>query len=60
MSKIREGLPAGEGPDRAVFEKLRTDRDENLKKIFTEEQFKKFKDEIEPGLRQGGNRPANQ
>ncbi len=60
MNKIREGLPAGERPDRAVMDKLRTERDEKLKTIFKEEQFKKFKDEIEPSLRQGGNRPANQ
>jgi periplasmic protein CpxP/Spy len=51
MDKLREGLPQGERPDRAQVEKLVTERDEKLKKIFTEEQFKKFKDEIEPALR---------
>ena len=51
MDKLREGLPDGERPDRIQMEKLSTDRDERLRKIFTEEQFKKFKDEIEPALR---------
>jgi hypothetical protein len=49
--KLREGLAPGERPDRAQIEKLVADRDERLKKIFTEEQFKKFKEEIEPALR---------
>lgn len=49
--KLREGLAQGERPDRAQIEKLSTERDEKLKKVLTEEQFKKFKDEIEPALR---------
>ncbi len=51
MDKMREGLPQGERPDRTEMEKLSTGRDEQLKKVLTEEQFKKFKDEIEPALR---------
>lgn len=35
----------------AEMKKLADARDEKLKKIFTEEQFKKWKDEIEPLLR---------
>jgi len=50
--KLREGLAEGERPDRAQMEKLSADRDERLKKVLTEEQFKKFKDEIEPAIRQ--------
>ena len=49
--KLREGLADGERPDRTQMEKLATDRDEKLKKLLTEDQFKKFKDEIEPALR---------
>ena len=49
--KLRESLPQGERPDRAQMEALATERDEKLKKILTEEQFKKYKDEIEPALR---------
>ena len=48
---------------REKMQKLAADRDEKLKKIFTEDQFKKWKDEIEPALRPqrgggGGNRPG--
>jgi hypothetical protein len=44
---------------RAEMEKMNTDRDDKLKAVFTAEQFKKFKDVIEPTLRQrrgGGGR----
>ena len=49
--KLREGRQQGERPDRTQMEKLIADRDEKLKKVFTEEQFKKFKEEIEPAMR---------
>lgn len=51
MQKLRQGLPQGERPDQAQMQKLVTERDEKLKTIFTEEQFKKFKDEVETTLR---------
>ena len=51
MDKLREALPQGERLDRTQLEKLSAERDEKLSKVFTEEQFKKFKDEIEPALR---------
>ncbi|MGB8190514.1 MAG: hypothetical protein WCF67_01285 [Chitinophagaceae bacterium] len=51
MDKIRESMQPGTPPDRAVFEKAVTERDERLKAILTPEQFKKFKDEVEPSLR---------
>jgi hypothetical protein len=44
---------------RERMQKLAGDRDEKLKKIYSEDQFKKWKDEIEPSVRQrggGGNR----
>jgi periplasmic protein CpxP/Spy len=51
QAKLREGLQPGERPNREEIQKLITERDDKLKKIFTEDQFKKWKDEIEPSLR---------
>jgi len=55
---IEDMRAAGGQPDRekmrADREKMTGERDEKLKKVFTEDQFKKFKDEIEPTLRRGG------
>ncbi|MEO6316927.1 MAG: hypothetical protein ABIU63_11695 [Chitinophagaceae bacterium] len=52
MQDMRAG---GAQPDREKMmetrKKLSGERDEKLKKIFTEEQFKKWKDEIEPTTR---------
>jgi protein CpxP len=49
---------------RAANEKMTAERDDKLKKVWSADQFKKFKDEIEPTLRQrrgggggGGARP---
>jgi periplasmic protein CpxP/Spy len=61
-AKRQELMNGGGTPDRetmmAEMKKLSDARDEKLKAIFTEEQFKKWKDEIEPTLRpqrpQGG------
>ena len=51
--KMREEMRAGGGQmDRTAFEKLTSDRDEKLKKSLSADQFKKFKDEIEPAMRQ--------
>ena len=61
--KLRESMQAGGSFDREAFMKLTSDRDEKLKKILNEADFKKFKEEIEPALRPqrrqgggGGNR----
>ena len=59
QNKMREDARAsGNRPDRSVMEKMTNDRDEKLKAIFTNDQYKKFKDELEPTLRpqrqQGG------
>jgi len=51
MDKLRESFQQGERPDRSVFEKIMAERDEKLKKFFSEAQFKKFKEEIEPAMR---------
>lgn len=66
QDKMFEEMRAGGGGGdreqmREKMQKLAADRDEKLKKIFTEDQFKKWKDEIEPALRPqrgggGGNR----
>jgi periplasmic protein CpxP/Spy len=64
QNKMFEEMRAGGGaPDREAMrekmQKLGNERDEKLKKIFTEDQFKKWKDEIEPSMRPqrggGGN-----
>lgn len=60
--KAFEEMRAGGGGDRDAMreknQKMMADRDDELKKIFDEAQFKKWKDEIEPSLRpqrrQGG------
>jgi len=66
QDKVFEDMrAAGGAPDRDAMrekmQKLAGERDEKLKKIFTEDQFKKWKDEIEPTTRPqrgggGGNR----
>lgn len=51
----REEIMNSGSPDRekmrAEMQKLSGDRDDKLKAIFTDDQFKKWKDEIEPSLR---------
>ena len=59
QNKMREDARAsGTRPGRSVFEKMMNDRDDKLKAIFTDEQYKKYKDEVEATLRpqrpQGG------
>ncbi len=52
QDKMREDSRAsGNRPDRSVMEKMVNDRDEKLKAIFTDEQYKKYKDEVEATLR---------
>jgi periplasmic protein CpxP/Spy len=58
QQKMVEDMRAGGGmPDREVMkekrQKLVDERDTKLKTVFTEEQFKKWKEEIEPSMRQG-------
>jgi periplasmic protein CpxP/Spy len=57
MHRLREQMQQGNRPDRSEFEKITADRDEKLKTVLTADQYKKFKDELEPTLRpQHGNR----
>jgi protein CpxP len=56
VQKEREAMMSGGGtPDREAMRskmlKLNIDRDEQLKQIFTDDQFKKWKDDIEPAMR---------
>jgi len=51
VDKLRESMQPGTPPDRSVFEKVSNDRDEKLKKIFSADQYKKWKDEVEASLR---------
>ncbi|MEP7232547.1 MAG: hypothetical protein ABI691_19960 [Ginsengibacter sp.] len=52
QDKMREDARAsGNRPDRSEIEKMANDRDEQLKGVFNEDQFKKFKDEVEPSMR---------
>lgn len=48
---MQDARSTGERPDRSVFQKATDDRDAALKNIFTDDQYKKFKDEIEETLR---------
>ncbi|THU41969.1 hypothetical protein FAM09_07660 [Niastella caeni] len=61
---FEEMRASGGAPDREQMreknQKLIGERDDKLKKVFTEDQFKKWKDEIEPTLRpqRGGGGPG--
>jgi periplasmic protein CpxP/Spy len=52
QTKMREdAMASGQRPDRDAFQKLMSDRDDKLKGVFTDDQYKKYKDEVEPTLR---------
>lgn len=55
QQKAMEDMMAGGQMDRDAFratrQKLADERDAKLKNIFTEDQYKKWKDEIEPSMR---------
>jgi hypothetical protein len=52
QDKMRaDARASGNRPDRSEFMKMMDDRDGKLKTIFTDDQYKKFKDEVEPTLR---------
>lgn len=56
LQKERETMMDGGGTSdreamRSKMLKLNIDRDEQLKQIFTDDQFKKWKDDIEPAMR---------
>jgi ribosomal protein L14E/L6E/L27E len=56
MDKLREEMMSGgERPDpqvmREKMQPITNERDEKLKKVLTEDQYKKWKEEIEPSMR---------
>ncbi len=51
MKMFQDARSSGEMPDRSQFQKLTDDRDAKLKDIFTADQYKKYKDEVEATLR---------
>jgi hypothetical protein len=52
QDKMREDARAtGTRPDRSVIDKMTSDRDDKLKAIFTDDQYKKFVSDVEPTLR---------
>ncbi len=57
QQKMREDAQAsGNRPDRETFQKLNNDRDEKVKAILTDDQFKKYKEQQEAMRQRGGNR----
>lgn len=57
MEKMRtEAQASGNRPDREAFQKFNTERDEKVKGILTEDQFKKYKEAQEKMRQNGGNR----
>lgn len=51
MKMFQDARASGERPDRTQFQKLTDDRDAKLKTIFTDDQYSKFKSEVEESLR---------
>lgn len=52
QQKMRDDARAsGNRPDWSAFQKMMSDRDDKLKAIFTDDQFTKFKNDIEPTIR---------
>lgn len=56
MDKMRDEMRSSGGtPDRQAmrskFMKMTQDRDDELKKLFSDDEYKKWKDEIEPSMR---------
>lgn len=51
MKMFQDARASGARPDRSQFQKLTDDRDAKLKTIFTDDQYTKFKSEVEESLR---------
>lgn len=56
IDKLREDA-GGSRPDRSAFQKLATERDEKVKGILNEEQYKKYTTAME-NMRNRGGRPG--
>lgn len=51
MKMFQDARSSGERPDRSQMQKLMDDRDTKLKAIFTDDQYTKYKNEVEATLR---------
>ncbi len=51
MKMFQDARASGERPDRTQMQKLTDERDAQLKTIFTDDQYTKFKSEVEESLR---------
>ena len=51
MKMFQDARSSGERPDRSQMQKLMDDRDTKLKAIFTDDQYIKYKNEVEATLR---------
>lgn len=51
MKMFQDSRASGNRPDRSEWEKLSDERDTKLKAIFTDDQYNKFKSEVEETLR---------
>lgn len=51
MKMFQNARSSGERPDRSQMQKLMDDRDTKLKAIFTDDQYTKYKNEVEATLR---------
>ena len=56
--KLYEGLQSGAQPDPAQKEKLMNDRDEKIKVVLKEDQYRKFKEWEDQMMKQKKDKPA--
>ena len=56
--KLYEGLQPGAQPDKAQKEKLMTEKDEKIKAVLNEDQYKKFKDWEDQMMKQKKDKPG--
>jgi hypothetical protein len=57
--KLYEGLQPGAQPDKAQKEKLMNDKDEKIKGVLNEDQYKKYKDWEDQMMKQKKDKPGS-
>jgi periplasmic protein CpxP/Spy len=57
--KLYEGLQPSAQPDKAQKEKLMNERDEKIKAVLSEDQYKKYKDWEEQMMKQKKDKPGS-
>ena len=57
--KLYEGLQPGAQPDKAQKEKLMNEKDERIKAVLNEDQYKKFKDWEDQMMKQKKDKPGS-